>query len=101
MRLGEREQAAREAFEQASSARGSASASVKASGGAAGRQVAQVDGQRLVAEAIGATVERKCRPSTSMSLETASRMPGAGASSAQSSPMPSAARRTGRVKYSR
>ena len=47
----------------------------------------------------GDTVDRKCRPSTSMSLLTASCMPGAGCSSAQSSPTPSTARFTGRVKY--
>ena len=83
-----------------SSTRGSASASVKASGLApqAARSL------RLTASALwpslcGATVGRKWRPSTSMSLDTAHCMPGAGASSAQSSPMPSSARFTGRVKY--
>ena len=46
----------------------------------------------------GSTVERKCRPSISRSVDTASCMPGAGASSAQSSPTPSGLRRTGRLK---
>ena len=64
---------------KASSARGRASASVKASGRAphAARSL------RLTASALwpsrsGATVERKWRPSTSMSVETASVMPGVG-----------------------
>ena len=81
------------------SARGSASASVKASGLApqAARSL------RFTASALwpsrsGATVARKCRPSTSMSLETASCIPADGASSAQSSPTPSAARFTSRLK---
>jgi len=84
---------------QPSSTPGSASASVKASGFApqAARSL------RLTASALwpsraGSTVERKCRPSTSMSEETASCMPGAGASSAQSSPTPSGERRAGRWK---
>ena len=83
-----------------SSARGSASASVKASGSApqAARSL------RLTASALwpsraGGTVERKWRPSTSMSHDTASCMPAPDCSSAQSSPTPSAARRTGRVKW--
>ena len=78
---------------------GIASASVKASGFA--QQAAR--SLRLTASALwpsraGSTVERKCRPSTSMSEETASCMPGAGASSAQSSPTPSGERVAGRWK---
>ena len=87
------------ASSQASSTRGSASASVKASGVApqAARSL------RLTASALwprvnGSTSAKKCRPSTSMSLEIASCMPGAGWSSAQSSPTPSTARAAGRVK---
>ena len=60
-----------------SSTRGIASASVNASGAAP--QAARSD--RFTASALwpsrsGATVERKCRPSTSMSVETASCLPG-------------------------
>jgi hypothetical protein len=78
---------------QASSTRGSASASENASGLApqAARSL------RLTASALwpslnGSTVDRKWRPSTSMSVDSASCMPGAGCSSAQSSPIPSATR---------
>src|SRR5450755_946199 len=83
----------------ASSALGNARASVKASGLApqAARSL------RLTASALwpsrsGAAVDRKCRPSISMSDEIASVVPGVGCKSAQSSPTPSVARRTGRVK---
>ena len=82
-----------------SSTAGKDSASVKASGAApqAARSL------RFTASALwpsrsGATVDRKCRPSTSMSDDTASCMPGAGASSAQSSPLPSGDRLAGRAK---
>jgi hypothetical protein len=80
-----------------SSTRGIDSASVKARGDAP--HAAKSD--RFTASALwpsrsGATVDRKCRPSTSMSVETASCMPGAGCSSAQSSPTPSGERLAGR-----
>ncbi len=64
--------------------------------------------ERFTASALwpsrrGSTSAKKCRPSTSMSAEMASCMPGVGASSAQSSPTPSKARplrlRRGRAKY--
>mmetsp|Transcript_6708 Transcript_6708/g.28126 ORF Transcript_6708/g.28126 Transcript_6708/m.28126 type:complete len:226 (+) Transcript_6708:263-940(+) len=74
---------------QASSARGRASASVKPRGVApqAARSL------RLTARALwpsraGSTVDRKWRPSTSMSLDTSQRAPGVGTSTAQSSPTP-------------
>ena len=87
---------------QAASARGRDRARVKASGRAP--QAARSD--RFTARDLwpsrrGSTSAKKCRPSTSMSLETASCMPGAGASRAQSSPTPRAARRTGRWKKRR
>jgi len=50
--------------------------------GAAGGEVAQVHRQRLVASLNGSTVDRKWRPSTSMSQEHRSCMPAPGDSSA-------------------
>jgi hypothetical protein len=99
VRIGQREQAFEKPASQASSMRGSESASVKARGLApqAARSL------RLTASALwpsvaGSTSAKKCRPSTSMSLEIASCVAGAGCSSAQSSPTPSTARAAGRVK---
>ena len=68
---------------------GSANARVKASGVApmAARSL-RLTASALWPRAKGSTSAKKCRPSTSMSVLTASCMPGAGCSSAQSSPMP-------------
>jgi thiamine-monophosphate kinase len=79
--------------------RGIASASVKASGSAphAARSL-RFTASALWPRRCGSTVGRKWRPSTSMSLDTHSCRPGVGVSSAQSSPMPTSARRSGRRK---
>ncbi|MNU64929.1 hypothetical protein D3C71_542180 [compost metagenome] len=84
---------------QGSSTPGNASASVKASGFApqAARSL-RFTASALWPSRAGSTVERKCRPSTSMSEDTASCMPAAGASKAQSSPTPSGERVAGRLK---
>ena len=84
---------------QTSSTLGSAKASVKASGAApqAARSL-RLTASALCPRALGSTVLKKCWPSTSISLEIANCIPGRGCSSAQSSPTPSAARRTGRWK---
>src|SRR5258706_1367309 len=85
-----------------SSAVGSASASV------AQRGVAPIAAmsERFTASALWPSLRasapaRKCRPSMSRSVETASSMPAAGRSSAASSPTPSTALRAGRAKYLR
>ena len=65
---------------------------------AAGMQLAVSSDMLVEGRHFLSTVDRKCRPSTSMSQDTASCMPAAGASRAQSSPTPSGERRAGRVK---
>jgi hypothetical protein len=87
---------------QAASASGKENASVNASGLAPiAARSDRLTARHLWPRLAGSAPAKKCRPSTSMSVETASCMPGAGASSAQSSPTPSAAwlpGRNGRVK---
>ena len=89
---------------QASSTRGRVRARVKPRGLAP--HAARSDkftARALCPRRAGSTVDRKCRPSTSVSVDTASCMPAAGASTAQSSPLPTTARRgpwpAGRTKY--
>ena len=82
---------ARAASQASSRARsgGSASASVQASGSApqAARSL-RLTASALWPRAAGSTSAKKWRPCTSMSVLTASCMPGAGCNRAQSSPMP-------------
>ena len=84
---------------QASSTPGMDKDKVKASGCApqAARSL-RFTASDLWPRRAGSTVDRKWRPSTSMSVETASCMPARGASSAQSSPLPSGLRCAGRRK---
>ena len=83
-----------------SSARGNAKANVKATGCAPqAAKSLKFTANALCPKRSGNTVLKKWRPSTNMSLDTASCMPGPGAYNAQSSPTPKAARVTGRVKY--
>jgi hypothetical protein len=86
---------------KASSARGSASASVKASGfGAAGGQVAQVDRQRLVAQALGRHGGQEVPALDQHVAGHCQLLPGGhGRSSAQSSPGPAAVCDVGRTKW--
>ena len=93
---------------QSQSSDGKASDKVKPSGRApmAARSL-KLTARALCPRASGATSAKKCRPCTSMSLDTASDMPGAGVSNAQSSPMPkgtrasSASALAGSLKYRR
>ena len=81
------------AASQRSSARGRASASVNACGAAPiAARSDKLTASALWPSACGSTSAKKWRPSTSMSVDIASCWPAGGTISAQSSPMPSAAR---------
>ena len=62
------------------------------------RHVGEIYGKRFMAQLARIGIGKKCRPDTSISVETASSIPAAGLTNAASSPMPNTAPGAGRVK---